>query len=375
MICSSNYKPLKEAKIASIEKLRRTIDEEERFALFDYSKSLDNILDCNSSFIPDFKDELILFCKFFSFDFRTKQYDLMMANGFIEDLDYHRFLLKEVANCMIDSKDYVSEKEDVTEDEDFVGLLREFMSSLGLDDLLSEFLDKRRIINYTKLYDDTKAFILHNNIDDEAFICVRDFNNSISSINTLVHELGHAYDARNSFQSLKTKNDYFYISLLSEIIPYTFERLFVNYLLQNNIYNDEAKKVLQEINYNTYKYSFLSYVFSLSDPSFLIEHISTTIRGLKIREDVLEQIKNDFSLKELLNNSQSFNLRGDCKYAYGYIVSLYLMELINDNSMPDFDCIFRRRDGVFDISLMEELNINPDSFALLTQKEKQLLKK
>ena len=375
MICSSNYKKLKEARFDSLEKLRNTNDKEEIFALYDFGNSINIFLDCNSTFIAGLRDRLTLFIYFFDYDYRTNQYDLEMANGFIKDLDYHRFLLKEVSSAL--SVNDFSEAEIVLSDEEFVEIIKGFMNTLGLDDLVGEFLENRRIIDYRRLYNDIPlGFCLHNNVDDESFICIKNFKNTISCMNTLVHELGHVYDAKEFFPSLESKNDYFYLSLYSEIIPYTFERLLVYYLIHNNIYVEEAQKVLEMINYKTYSYSLLSYIFSLSDSNFLSSHISATIRGLEISKDIKKKINYDSEMQSFLDNNPSFNLRSDCIYAYGYILSLFFSEeILKSKSLDCFQHIFQRRDEVFDISLMDEMYVNPVSFKMLTQKEKQLLKK
>ena len=379
---SENRSILKEEKDLSIEQLRRTKDEDEIFALVQYCRLINQILDCNSSYSSSFIERWTLFRHFFRCDYQTRKYEKEFADSFLNEqhYQYHRYLLGEVSHIMDITKDLEPAKQvyNRLSDDKFLDIVREFMSLLGLEELLREFVEERKIVNYTRTYlDDEVGFFLHNSIKADGFVCIKKFQNTIYCMSTLVHELGHVYDFRQEFSSIGSRNAYLYMSLFSESIPFCFERLLAVFLIENTLYKEEGKKLLHDIEYQTYKNAFLSYLYSMSEPDFLKNHITTTIRGLKLGEEVKRENKDNLQLKELLKENQNFSLGEGGKYAYGYIISLYLADIIHKDgySLEGLEPFLKKRESAFDLSLLGDYHINPDSFILLRQKEKQLLKK
>ena len=379
---SENRSILKEEKDLSIEQLRRTKDEDEIFALVQYCRLINQILECNSSYYPSFIECWTLARHFFRCDYQTRKFEKEFADSFLTEqhYQYHRYLLGEVSHIMDITKDseLANQQALLLSDEEFLDIVREFMSLLGLEEILREFVEERKIVNYSRTnVDDAVGFFLHNSMKADGFVCIKKFQNTIHCMSTLVHELGHVYDFRQEFSSVGARNAYPYISLFSESIPICFERLLAMFLIENNLYKEEGQKLLHHIEYQTYKNAFLSYLYSMSDPDFLKNHITTTIRGLKLGEEVKRENKDNVQLKELLKKNQNFSLGEGGKYAYGYILSLYLADIIHRDgySLEGLEPFLKKREVSFDLSLLGDYYINPDSFILLRQKEKQLLKK
>lgn len=140
------------------------------------------------------------------------------------------------------------------------------------DDLVKEAIEFLKYINCYSLYDtlNRKSMIGFGNKDknvtynagDLSYIVLYKNNPGYYMGVTLVHEMGHAF-----YNNVLKKMISYYPTPIEEIISICFERIFMDYLKDNNLITEENYKKLIESSFSKYDY-FVKYekrVMSLFD--------------------------------------------------------------------------------------------------------------
>ncbi|MBQ8891628.1 MAG: hypothetical protein IJ068_02055 [Bacilli bacterium] len=214
---------------------------------------------------------------------KYKDYDINYVNDYI---DY-----KEISSSMID-----------------------FFKYLNIYDLFRNILNNK-MIGKSSIIGESNLTI--NNYDD-SYIVIGNFSkNNLLYYDLFVHEMGHAYV--NNI--LKDKKIYNPNTLYKEIIPITFERLFIDYLKENDLLSFKDMKRLI-INEETMRTAELSYAFKTCDI---------------IKNHSYKLTRNDIVLDEK-EEGYSFDFH---YYAIANIVSINLLDLYKKdrikfiNNMPN----------------------------------------
>lgn len=309
-------------------------------------------------------------------------YEMKMLENFVLQKDFHRDYLSKIYAGIKDNFDYVgysdtSKHTIITMDECYA-IFSEFMKSINQEELFNKFYKEGRI--YRTISDDDSNLLgvtEVNPISGETNIFVGDFNYSVDSMTTLAHEFGHAYDYSKFNGSIEEFNKYRFQSFYNEVFSKLFERLFLQYLIKNNILVNDAKEASlrnEEINK---EYILGSYILSLLDDQYLLANSYPHI----CRARLLELVGNNFSqeddIENFILNSTYFDVSEDYRYAYGDIISMFLKIQI-DNYGFDNDLIrevFSFRSDMFDKSIIDKYNFNPNRYKILHRKEIKKTKK
>lgn len=133
-----------------------------------------------------------------------------------------------------------------------ISIMINFFKSIDNDlyNLFMDYLNKEHLI--ISDIGQSHNYTVSSAVLQDDYIVV-DSLDSVSSMQTIVHEMGHAfYDKVNGCSLDIVGND---LRLKTEIPSQLLEILFLNYLIHNNIYVLEARECLNEFNSRIFVYS------------------------------------------------------------------------------------------------------------------------
>lgn len=152
-------------------------------------------------------------------------------------------------------------------------------------------------------------------------------NINLNKIKVLIHEIGHAYQLKLLNDSNKNQ---FYRGICSihlEVPSCTFERLFIEYMINKKININNAIIERNEQLYMLFKnFTYLYIATSLNDIDIC--------NGFMLKTNdfefanIIEMMKREFGI--LINNDQ-INLRNAYNYSTGYLMSSYFLELFKQD--------------------------------------------
>ena len=317
---------------------------------------------------------------------------------FLKQLDYYElkmlehFILKKkvhnsfIGDCMFPTGESVEalgeryfQDETILSDKDFYDIFWQFMNSYHLDSLLEEYVREGRIYatSYDKNGDNCLGQTLLNPLKDDGDIFVVNFQNTLSSMFTLAHEFGHVYDYKRFYGGVEDYNEYFYQSFYGEVFSRTFEKLFLDYLIQNRILLDEAEDLLFESSSFNYQFLLASYLLTLIPDNYLKDGNYETIN----KETFFQLVKDDFADEDVIRgyimNSTYFSVSEDFTYAYGSILSSFMKKAIQEDGFdhPLIEDFLKIRTKMFQESFLERNDITPDKYVRYHDDEIKVLKK
>lgn len=188
-------------------------------------------------------------------------------------------------------------------------------------------------------------------------------NGNLESMITIVHELGHMlsyYDLNKDYQNME-KDCYF------EVFSYTLERIFINYLKEENFLIKECIKASKEED-NTFFETAVHLCF-LTKLSSLKLNKSYEVQNW---EDVFKKYSLDNIDKELYKD---INLKDTLAYFYGYLLSLEYEQQFIEN--PELTIKYLRnlncQNGVYPMQkLFSTTNLSIQEISTMKTLQKRL---
>lgn len=195
---------------------------------------------------------------------------------------------------------------------------------------------------------------------------------------TLTHETGHIYDFECLLSEGKNSEmvNYVYLSLFGEVMSKLFERLFLEYLITNNIYRNIAIDKLIDMEIFNHSRLINGLILSLirSEDLYLdgYESLSNTEIINKVRDYFVDD---DFLIDHL--SLYDLNLSEDVSYAYGDIISMKLKEVFKNSGFnsSEFKYFMKHRTKIFNPFYIRELSISADDYYDSYVDELNLIKK
>ena len=193
------------------------------------------------------------------------------------------------------------------------------------DNLLNETVEFFKYMNCYSLYEklNNNKMICYQekninenycyNMGDLSYIMLYKHNTGYRMGIALVHEMGHAIH-HSIMKSMKQ----YYPTPIDEVISICFERIFYNFLLENNMIDSINFEKITHTSFNTYN-SFMSYAKSM------MEDINNPNYSINLFEDNISIIDNDDGSR--LDYDLSYN-----NYAFANIASAKLfMQYLSDD--------------------------------------------
>lgn len=358
-----------------------------RFALYNYIQNLLRVLREIGSNYTMRKSDIFKDLKMYQkFQKQEKLYKKMFNDNFCFFKDFHVDYLNDILvrtdplfYKYIEDNEYSLENDEFSEKE-FLDIFCDFCTKLGISYLFDEVIDgkilsfDRKITNGNYL-----GLMIHDPLNGKSHILVDDFSYNIDSMFTLAHEMGHVYDVSffDSKLNVSKYNDYMYKSLNVEVLSKLFEKLLLDYLIDNNIKKNVVIDKLIDSFIVGHDYIYSLYVLSLLDDRYIDYDRYLDISKERFFNLVSKYFEDKKEVYETIKNND-FLLIDDAVYAYGEIISLFLEDDVRDCSLINsflFNKFMDERFLEFSDNFMETNGFSPSKYQELYEKRLKLTKK
>lgn len=306
--------------------------------------------------------------------------DRQFSNYILHKDFHHQYfgeILPDVEDGLIDICSIVFPKEETLTRSEGFDILNEFFKSIKLQELFDEYYKNGRLhSSIVGESEDNLGFTLFNPINKDTDIFVKEYNGDFTSIQTLIHEIGHGYDLRK-IDNIEDYNDYFYLSFYGETIPRLFERLMFRFLINNGIKKELAQDKLVDFVDLNHDFLLQAYLLSVLDEDFLRQGKHLDSNPDELAKKVKKHFLDEQEIKNFIERVGDFDLSDTYNYAYGDIVSLFLCEEVEQvgftgDLLRHFDL---NKTKPFNPEFLRECGFGPDNYTELFKKELKLVRK
>lgn len=365
------------------QQLRKSTSQEEKLAIANYIGNLYSSLICMGEDVSfDKKTSFGSLKNYKKFVKKLNNYSDRLIYNYLVNQEFHKDYISEIIPDVEEELQEVFDlpytmEESILRKREFNEILFEFMKSIHQDQLLQDLYKKDKIHPcLIGQEEDNLGFALYNPMDGDCDIFIRDFDYNFRTMQTLVHELGHAIDFRLFHGTVKDYNEYFYCSFYGEVISRLMERLLLRFLIHNKIYIDESKEKYIEFEDLNHDYLLQAYIMSLLDQQ-------TIVKGeyMECSEDeIINQIQKHFidgvDLTDVVERMNESDLSQIYNYTYGDILSLFLCDEIENNGYSSdlFEYFLSHRTKPFHEKFLRECGFGPVDYVKKYKKELNVLK-
>lgn len=383
MIIADNPKKLYEKLELTKRQLKNAKTREEILALSNYIYDLDESIAAidptytptdKLSFLND-KNNEVLDKKFYV------HMDKLMRN-FLENKEFHNAFFERIYKKTDHSKKRIKENDDIEittlSEDDYYNIFFEFMNLIGLEKYFDRFVKTKRIYTtINSIEENTLGSTAFNPITKDSDIFVDSLDYDVFSMFTLAHEFGHVYDLNHFAGDINTWNTYFYQSFNGEVVSKTFERLFVDFLMKNNIQVPEAKTLICDMLDANYEFAKASYIITLIPDKYLLDDSYLHLTPTQVYKLVGNHFSKNDRVRKFINKCNSLDVKDTFQYSYGDVISMILKERIkkDDYNLDALVEFFEYRSKPFDLDALKKLKVTPDRYVKLYKKDIELLTK
>lgn len=358
-----------------------------RFALYNYIQNLLRVLREIGSNYTMRKSDIFKDLKMYQkFQKQEKLYKKMFNDNFCFYKDFFADYLNDILvrteplfYKYIEDNEYSLENDEFSEKE-FLDIFCDFCNKLGIGYLFDNVVDGKILSFDRKITDGNYlGLMIHNPLNGNSHILVDDFSYNIDSMFTLAHEMGHVYDVSffDSKLNVSKYNDYMYKSLNVEVLSKLFEKLLLDYLIDNNIKKNVVIDKLIDSFIVEHDYIYSLYVLSLLDDRYIDSDRYLDISKDRLLDLVSKYFEDKKEVYDTIKNND-FLLIDDAVYAYGEIISLFLEDDVRDCSLSNsflFNKFMDERFLEFSDNFMESNGFSPSKYQELYEKRLKLIKK
>ena len=307
-------------------------------------------------------------------------YEVKMLENLVSQQDFHREYLRDIIMGVEDNFSRLKEEEmsktTIISKEECYAIFHDFMKSINQDNMFDKFYKEGRI--YSSKVDEKNGSLgntEYNPISGETNIFIRNFKYDVHSMFTLAHEFGHVYDFNEHKVDAKTFNKSMLQSFNGEVFSCLFERLFLDFLNNNNILEDDFERIkinTMKVNYN---YLVSSYILSLLKDSYLENLDFTYMSNEEIYYIVKNKLKIDFD--SIIEYMLPFDLAENNAYAFGDVFSMFLFDRIKKEGFNNelVSKFINERYRMFNKDFIIDNGLSSDNYLELYKKELKLIKK
>lgn len=371
----------------AISQVKQVKTREQKTAFYNFVGNLYGSINVNSEldFHIDYRDCFINRRNFKKFMKQADLYDKRFCSNFFDYKEFHKDYLGDI---LVSYGEHVQKLKDVPcSDEStwylgkdkFYEILCGFLDEYGLLEKFKEFLKKPRVFSKIKKNpkDDYSGLTIFNPINRDAAFLINNPDYDLDTLFIYIHEFGHVVDLQSiegdPYQAL---NSYAYRSSYPEVFSKLLEKLFLQYLIDNNIMSDQAKDKYIGLFINNHDFLLSSYMFSLLDDKFYRGGKELCISNNQFVDEMCKYFSNRELIEEMINDG-SMNLFGDYIYSYGEIMATHLLEPVKAGGLgcEQFRDFQRIRFQPFDPEFLIKNGYSAEKFAEVLEKEVQLCKK
>ena len=288
-------------------------------------------------------------------------------NNFIKDKQMHNMFSGKVIDLYND-KDFnlFNSKPLYLKENQMAEILCDFFNDeFNQADKFKEMIDDGRIFRVSFEEDPnevygTGGYTMYDYINHKSFIVIGDDKviKDVNMMRIIAHEFGHAMDNSERINvSRKDNVRYYWISSYAEVYSMLYERLFFDYLINNNIYKENASTGLKQ------------YYLGIYDSFNSVEYLSNLEDNLLVNERYKQEnnIVDQITIGE--NGTVSFdaaileNFNETKLYSYGGILANYFAYLRKndiDKFNKEFTNFNAKRFDLFNFKIFEDIGTNID---------------
>lgn len=377
---------LKKLEVAC-RQVRKLRNFEDRFEFYNYIGNLYSII--NSI---DDKKIPINYSKSFG---SQKEYDRfldrahslrgMAEQNFLKYKSFHNNYMGDILDIVTEGIDNIEVRDGQISDacfskDDFYYIFYEFLKTMNLEDDFDHFIKNRNIFSRRKnpVIDDYDGCILINPIYCNMSVIASDFKYDLESMFLMAHEFGHVFDLKElkGAGSASKITNYTYKSLYNESISRLFEKLFIDFMLEQNIYSDAVLEKQARTVISNHDYILAAYIFSL----FSAKEIENGVYADMSVDDTVELLGDSFldrNILKLFLQVHGLSFPDDLVYSYGDVMSSFLKESIDKDGVDSkfFRDFMKIRTYEFTPEFIQEYDLSPKRYQKLYNKEIQQIKK
>lgn len=263
----------------------------------------------------------------------------------------------------------------ILDEKEMYEIIQDFLKSRNQNAAFAfDFLIKeKRIFKMPNKEELDRAYNLLNQYKNNFYIFVKDGDNIVTTMTDIVHEIGHVMDQIQLLHSGKRRECNYYImkSSLIETIPMMYEKAFLDFLLEENIYR---KYVEQEI--EGYYASFQFYSEQIELPFYLPDEWLRRDRykGLA-KQDFISYLEESYPIiveQEVITSPSDMDLSNQLSYCYGSAISTYFSYLrSHDYSryQENFHNFLKLRAGYFPSDFFSKIGTTPQELSNIVGEE------
>lgn len=362
--------------------LKKAKSADERLALGNYIYALYEILEAIIYIPLDYTEKDVFGshknCQ--KFIKKTDIYHDRIINNFFENRDYNRKLFGNIINelsYIVDGfmdNQYSCMYNSISKGE-FFDVFESFLKSLNLDKDFNKFIKNVGVYAYDTGNKSAAGFLLFNPIDKTSDVFIGDAGYDSRTIVYLAHEFGHVYDFSKFDGNPIEYNNYLHRSLFIEVSSVLFERLMIEYLINNDVLVKDTKDLLVDRKITYYLTLIASYIDSLLDYEILRNGKQNKYSSEYIYSLISKHVDRD--IRDIIDGIGDLDVKRNCIYTYGDIISMIIKEKV-DKFGFDKDMLlelFEHRDEIFSPEFLDKYNVNAGSYVKGYQKELKLLEK
>ena len=365
-------------------KIKRNTD---RIAMYNYVGNLYSALNVN-----DYEDYPVNYTDWFltkkNYTKFLKEVGIMgrqFGSHFVQHKEFHNDYLHDVLSFYEGKMQELATVPKYKESkylgkEKFFEILFGFLSKYGLEKEFREFLNKKRIFFKVRenKNDDYLGLTVFNSIDRDTAILIAHADYDFDTLFTLIHEFGHVIDLSffKGDNISQVSIDYAYKSYYPEVYSRLLERLFIHYLVEEDIVKELGIDKYIECMLIGHDFFISAYMYSLLDDRHFLGSDGLSITDDEFYNEVVKSFKSDKFVKEFIKE-EKLCFGSDMVYTYGDLLSTHLLEPVLADGL---DCIEMRqfmdvRTDSFDPEFLIKNGYDVKHYEKVFSKEVDLCKK
>ena len=365
---------LKEA----IDLLKTAKSKEEQIALINYTGALYSILQEENHQYEKAIDKY-----YPNYSKYAEDAEKAVQKHFIEEKDFHLRYTDEIL--------YLTSKESEALHHIPTDSFMKPISKKASRDILNSFLEKYEIIDfYEQLYKRrnihsmnkiadryTTGLALYNPLCQETDLFIRKEKNSLHDLEVIIHELGHAFDEAYNTPSCEEYNSILHMSYYTEVVSALLERLFLRYLINENIEKEQAQQLLLRFEKENFLILLGSNAWGLFDDKFILNNRFQHCSNKTIIKKLQPYFNNPKRLMSVINDMRNYDFTEIHQYAYGNILSLIMSDEIEADGLLNerLEYFLQHRKPLVLEELLRNDDFHPKIYAKNYKKETNLIKK
>lgn len=360
--------------------LKKTRDPEERLAIENYLGNLYDAVDEIDKSPVSFSFYGYLGEKEFNrYCSRRLKYENEWFQKFLKDKKFHRFYLgqlllgqeddiEELAKLDFPADDSISRKE-------LIEIMYTFFEDMGIVNLFDQYYKQKSIFALGKSKDN-EGFLDYNPVSKDGAIFVRGFKNDVNTMKIIAHEMGHVFDHSQN-QDTPSYNRQVFASFYGEVLPRLFEKRMEHFLLENDLLVNSAKDAIVSSAIIHHSDILQALIFSIMTHEDLRHSNYTSWDVETFKKKMKGNFLDSFNYKKVLKTIQKASINSVYRYAYGDILSLFLLDEIENAGISGdlFDFFMDHRDELFSTDFLQDCECEPEKYIQLYQDEIKLVKK